>query len=122
MLGHKILKKRIEINKEIKFIKKFPPPIYVRGIERLFENVGFHRRFIKDFFNISLPKYKLLENEMKDVVVGSYLKAFVCLKKKLTLAPIIVSPDWSILFEVICDNIGVAVGEILGQKHEKILL
>lgn len=47
-----------------------------------------------------------------------YLKAFQCLKYKLVPAPIIIAPDWSKSFKVMCDTSGVALGDIIGQKKE----
>lgn len=35
-------------------------------------------------------------------------------------APIIVSPDWTKLFKIMCDDSGVSLGSILGQKKEKL--
>ncbi|GJW23607.1 reverse transcriptase domain-containing protein [Tanacetum coccineum] len=43
-------------------------------------------------------------------------KAFNILKEKLTTAPIIISPDWNVPFELICDASDFAVGAILGQQ------
>ena len=43
-----------------------------------------------------------------------YLNAFLELKKKLSLAPVIVAPDWSSPFELICDTSDVVVGAVLG--------
>ena len=36
-------------------------------------------------------------------------------------APIIISPDWSKPFEVMCDASGVVLGVVLGQIRDKIL-
>ncbi|GKB59687.1 hypothetical protein Tco_0915873 [Tanacetum coccineum] len=55
----------------------------------------------RQFSKISRPMTKLLE---KDAVFDFYkecFKAFEFLKEKLTNAPIMVSPDWSCLFELI---------------------
>lgn len=39
----------------------------------------------------------------------------------LVSTPIIVSPDWSLLFEIMSDTSGVALGAVLGHRREKIL-
>ncbi|PHT24517.1 hypothetical protein CQW23_35765 [Capsicum baccatum] len=75
---------------------------------------GFYRRFIKDFSKIASPLCKLLEKDEKFDFNKDCLKAFECLKGKLIEAPIMVAPDWSLPFEVMCDASGVAVGAVLG--------
>ena len=42
------------------------------------------------------------------------------LKDKLVSAPIVVAPDWSYPFELMCDASDYAIGAVLGQKREKI--
>ena len=42
------------------------------------------------------------------------------LKDKLVSAPIVVAPDWSFPFELMCDARDFAIGAVLGQKREKI--
>ena len=50
------------------------------------------------------------------------MKAFETLKKKLTATPIIVAPNWELLFELMCDTSDYAIGTILGQKNNKVFL
>ena len=64
---------------------------------------------------------KLLEKDCKFYFDESCLKAFDELKEKLVSAPIIISPDWNIPFEVMCDASWIALGVILGQRRNKIL-
>ena len=52
----------------------------------------------------------------------SCLKAFGELKEKLVSAPIIISPDWSKPFEVMCDASGVALGVVLVKEGTKSLI
>ena len=42
------------------------------------------------------------------------------LKDKLVSAPIVVAPDWSFMFELMCDASDFTIGAVLGQKREKI--
>ena len=46
-------------------------------------------------------------------------RAFNHLKKMLTSALIIVSPDWSPPFELMCDASDYALGAVLGQRKDK---
>lgn len=48
------------------------------------------------------------------------LEAFNKLKDKLIFAPIIISPDWSLLFEIMCDASDFIIGEFLGQHINKV--
>nr|GEX81943.1 reverse transcriptase domain-containing protein [Tanacetum cinerariifolium] len=62
VLGHKISKKRIEVDKaKIEVISKLPHPTTVKGIRSFLRHAGFYRRFIKDFSKISRPMTHLLE-------------------------------------------------------------
>ncbi|XP_047249954.1 uncharacterized protein LOC124885745 [Capsicum annuum] len=81
---------------------------------------GFYRRLIKDFSKIASPLCKLLENEVKFNFDEACEKAFKSLKEKLLTAPIIVSFNWSLPFEIKCNTSGLALGDVLGQQKEKI--
>ena len=48
------------------------------------------------------------------------LQAFELLKEKLITSPIIVTPNWSLPFKVICDASDYALGVVLGQRQNKI--
>lgn len=58
---------------------------------------------------------------MKFVFDETCLKEFKCLKEKLISSPIILSSDWALPFEVMCDTRSVELGAVLGQRGEKIL-
>ena len=64
---------------------------------------------------------KLLEKDCKFYFDESCLKSFGELKEKLVSAPIIISPNWNSPFEVMCDDSGVALGVVLGQRKNKVL-
>ncbi|XP_059310171.1 uncharacterized mitochondrial protein AtMg00860-like [Lycium ferocissimum] len=121
VLGHKISSKGIEVDKaKIEAIEKLPPPVSVRGVRSFLGYTGFYRRFIKDFSKVANPMCKLLEKNMKFVFNEACLTAFDELKRRLVLAPIIIAPDWSLPFILMCDASDFAVGAVLGQKRDKI--
>ena len=49
-------------------------------------------------------------------------QAFCTLKEKLISAPIVVTLDWELPFELMCDASDYVVGVVLGQKNEKVFL
>ncbi|GKD67856.1 reverse transcriptase domain-containing protein, partial [Tanacetum coccineum] len=90
VLGHKISKKGIEVNKaKIDVIAKLPHPTTVKGI----------RSFLGH--------------------AEECIQAFQTLKKKLTESPILIDPDWDHPFELMCDASDYAIGSVLGQRIEK---
>ncbi|GJT09470.1 reverse transcriptase domain-containing protein [Tanacetum coccineum] len=84
VLGHKISKKGIEVDKaKIDVIAKLPHPTTVKGI----------RRFLGH----------LLEKNTPFIFSEECIQAFQTLKKKLTEAPILIAPNWDQPFELMCD-------------------
>ncbi|CAN6576219.1 unnamed protein product [Malus baccata var. baccata] len=62
---------------------------------------------------------KIIEKDMPFKFDEECESAFTQLKEKLTSAPIIVPPDWSLPFELMCDASDYALGAILGQRKDK---
>ncbi|KAE8661092.1 DNA-directed RNA polymerase V subunit 5C-like [Hibiscus syriacus] len=121
VLGHKISHKGIESDKaKIEVIEKLPPPTSVKGIRSFLGHAGFYRRFIKDFSKISKPLCTLLQQNQPFVFEELCLGAFTELKRQLISAPIVVPPDWTSPFELMCDASDYAVGAVLGQRRGKI--
>ncbi|GJT40158.1 reverse transcriptase domain-containing protein [Tanacetum coccineum] len=120
VLGHKISKKGIEVDKaKIDVIAKLPHPTTVKGIRSFLGHAGFYSRFIKDFSKISLPMTHLLEKNTPFVFSEECIQAFQTLKKKLTEAPILIAPNWDQPFELMCNASDYAIGAVLGQRIEK---
>ncbi|GJW35335.1 reverse transcriptase domain-containing protein [Tanacetum coccineum] len=117
VLGHKISGAGIEVDRaKIDVIAKLPYPTNVKGVRSFLGHAGFYRRFIKDFSMISKPMTQLLMKDAKFDFSDDCKKAFNILKEKLTTAPIIISPDWNVPFELMCDASDFAVGAVLGQR------
>nr|GFA19430.1 reverse transcriptase domain-containing protein [Tanacetum cinerariifolium] len=47
------------------------------------------------------------------------VEAFQTLKRKLTEAPILISLDWDMPFELMCDASDFAIGAVLGKRQDK---
>nr|GEW72983.1 reverse transcriptase domain-containing protein [Tanacetum cinerariifolium] len=120
VLGHKISKEGIEIDKaKVDVITKLPHPITVKGIRSFLGHAGFYRRFIKDFSKIARPMTHLLKKDTPFIFSKECVEAFQTLKRKLTEAPILIAPNWDMPFELMCDASGFAIGAVIGQHQDK---
>ncbi|GJR90548.1 reverse transcriptase domain-containing protein [Tanacetum coccineum] len=119
VLGHKMSGTGREVDKaKINVISKLPSPTNVKGIRSFLGHAGFYRHFIKDFSKIARPLTKLLEKDTPFKFNEECHKAFNSLKK-LTCTPVIVSPNWNLPFELMCNASDFAVGTVLGKKDGK---
>ncbi|CAN6544176.1 unnamed protein product [Malus baccata var. baccata] len=120
VLGHIVSERGIEVDKsKIDLVRYLPSPTSVREVRSFLGHAGFYKRFIKDFSKISNPLCRLLQKDVAFDFNEECEKAFNHLKEMLTSAPIIVPPDWSLPFELMCDASDYALGAILGQRKEK---
>ncbi|CAN6580908.1 unnamed protein product [Malus baccata var. baccata] len=120
VLGHIVSERGIEVDKsKIDLVLYLPSPTSVREVRSFLGHAGFYRRFIKDFSKISNPLCRLLQKDVAFDFNEECEKAFNHLKEMLTSAPIIVPPDWSLPFELMCDASDYALGAVLGQRKEK---
>ncbi|GKD76371.1 reverse transcriptase domain-containing protein [Tanacetum coccineum] len=120
VFSHKVSGSRIEVDKaKIKAISKLPYPTNVKAIRSFLGHAGFYRRFIKDFSQIARPMTQLLVKDAPFNFLEECIQAFDKLKHELTQAPIMIKPDWSLLFEVMCVASDYVVGAVLGQRIDK---
>ena len=119
VLGHIILEKAIEVDKEkVDLISKLPSPMNVKTVRQFLGHAGFYRRFIQDFLEIVKPLYKLIEKDAKFEWDAECQQRFEELKAYLTTAPIVRAPNWKLPFEVMWDASDLAVGAVFGQRAE----
>ncbi|GJY48399.1 reverse transcriptase domain-containing protein [Tanacetum coccineum] len=107
VLGHKISKKGIEVDKaKIDVIAKLPHPTTVKGIRVFFPRIMpvFTGASYQDFF---LKKYPtndhLLEKNTPIIFSDDCIRAFQTLKDRLTEAPILIAPKLGPSIELMCD-------------------
>nr|GEU64941.1 hypothetical protein [Tanacetum cinerariifolium] len=112
VLGHKISKQGIDVDKEkVDVITKLPHPTTFKGIRSFFGHAGFYRRFIKDFSKIARPMTRLLEKDTPFIFSQECVDAFQTLKRKLTEAPILIALNWDMPFELMCDASDFAISQ-----------
>nr|GEW80399.1 reverse transcriptase domain-containing protein [Tanacetum cinerariifolium] len=117
VLGHKISKNEIEVDKaKVDVIAKLPHPTTVKGIRSFLGHAGFYRRFIEDFLKIARPMTRLLDKDTTFFFSKECVEAFQILKRKLIEALILIAPDWDLPFELMCDASDFAIGAVQGQR------
>nr|GFA44817.1 reverse transcriptase domain-containing protein [Tanacetum cinerariifolium] len=120
VLGHKIYGAGIKVDRaKIDVIAKLSYPTNVKGFRSFLGHAGFYRRFIKYFSMISKPMTQLLMKDVKFDFSDDCKNAFNIFKEKLTTAPIIISSDWNMPFELMCDASDFAIGAVLGQRIDE---
>nr|GEZ83958.1 reverse transcriptase domain-containing protein [Tanacetum cinerariifolium] len=98
VLGHKISKKGIEVDMvKVNVITKLPHPKTVKA----------------------KPMTRLLEKDTLFIFSQECVEAFQTPKRKLTEAPIMIAPDWDMLFELMCDASNFTIGAVLRQRQDK---
>nr|KYP53119.1 Retrovirus-related Pol polyprotein from transposon 17.6 [Cajanus cajan] len=85
ILGHKVLKKGIEVDPtKVEIISKLPPPTNVKGIRSFLGHVGFFRWFIKAISKMAKPLNNLLLKDTKFKFDDDFFSSFSLLKQKLS--------------------------------------
>ena len=120
VLGQRISERGIEVDRaKVETIAKILPPSSVKGIRSFLGHAGFYIRYIKDFSKIAKPLFNLLVQGGPFDFDDQCLQAFLFLKQKLVSPPIIVTLDWNLLFELMCDASEYKIKAVLGQKRDK---
>jgi hypothetical protein len=90
VLGHKISKKGIEVDKaKIEVIEQLPPPTNMKGIRNFLGHEGFYRRFIQNFSQIARPLMHLLAKDAPFIFMEECLQSFHTFMEALVSAPVI---------------------------------
>ncbi|CAN6573110.1 unnamed protein product [Malus baccata var. baccata] len=83
------------------------------------ENELVPTRIQTDFSKVSQPLCRLLKKDVAFDFNKECTASFKQLKELLTTAPIIVPPNWSLPFKLMCDASDYALGVVLGQRKDK---
>ena len=75
-------------------------------------------KFVRDFSLIASPLHKLSQKDVRFKWTQACQEAFTALKSKLTSAPVLAYPDFSLEFIVDADASGEGSGAVLSQVVE----
>lgn len=115
-LGHIITTDGVKPNPDkIKAIQNFPIPKTEKQIKSFLGLLGYYRKFIKDFANITKPLTACLRKNEKIILDEKYIKCFEYCKTLLIEDPILQYPDFSKQFILTTDASNVALGAVLSQ-------
>ena len=77
--------------------------------------MGYYRKFLEGFSLIARPMTQLLKKGWKLEWIPACEASFQELKKRLTTAPVLATPDISKAFVIYCDASGTGLGGVLMQ-------
>ena len=123
-LGHIITQDGIKPDPTlIKAVSDFPQPKTIKDVQSFLGLSGYYRRFIKDYAKIAEPLNKQLR-QLKDKNyhlnwTSECTNALETLKKKLTNAPIMSTPNFKEPFILELDACEYGLGAVLAQEYDK---
>jgi hypothetical protein len=103
-LGHVISARGILVDpSKVKDMLNWMPPTNALEIRSFLGLASYYRQFIKDFSKIAKPKTRLLENNKDFDWTEECRVSFEELKKRLTLALVLILLDITKKFDIYCD-------------------
>jgi hypothetical protein len=101
-------------------VHNWPVPRSVTHVRSFLGLTNYFRRFIQGYAKMARPLHDLTKKDVPFQWTDACQHAFDSLKAALTQTPVLVAPDFSKPFEVICDASGHAVGAVLLQEGRPI--
>jgi hypothetical protein len=118
-LGHIISAGGISVDpSKVRDVLNWIPPTTASEIQSFLGLVGYYRRFIKDFSKIAKPMTELLEKNKAFEWTKECQTSFEELRKRLTLAPVLILPDLTKMFDIYCDALRQGLGCVLMQQGQ----
>jgi hypothetical protein len=100
---------------KIAVIVNLPPLKSVRQLRETLGHIGYYRKFIKGYAQITASMQKMLKKDSKFQWIEDCRWGLDTLKEKMVIAMILVFPDWEKTFHVHVDASSIALGAILAH-------
>ena len=115
VLGHQISSSGKKVDPaKIQIIVNLSEPITQTDVRIFLGYAGYYHRFIANFSKIALPLFKLLSKDVNFNWDTDCQSPFQILKEKLSTAPILRGPNWTLPFHISTDVSDTAIGASLG--------
>jgi hypothetical protein len=113
VLGHHISSEGIKFDPaKIEVIVRLPPPKTQKEVRSFLGHARYYRRFIENFTKFVAPMFVLLIKDVGFVWTEKCQTTFQTLKAKLSVAPILRGPNWTLPFHVSTDASDTAIGGV----------
>jgi len=115
-LGHVVTDKGISVDPaKIRKIQEWPIPQSTSQVRSFLGLAGFYQKFVEGFSRIAAPLYDVTGSQAKFEWGEPQQKAFDELKRALTSAPVLRSPDPDLPYLLHTDASDAAIGAVLSQ-------
>lgn len=115
-LGHVISKEGVAVDpSKIAAIIDWAVPTTLAGLRGFLGLTGYYRRFVCNYASIAGPLTELLKKNNFHWDENAH-KAFDELKRAMTSLPVLVLPNFDLIFDVTTDASSFAIGAILSQN------
>src|SRR6185503_18641217 len=113
-LGHIVSKEGIQVDpKKTKTIDEWKPLKDVHDVRSFLGLTNYYKKFIADYAKLTEPLTQLLRKDAEFQWTKERNDAFEVLKKKLTSAPVLRTPDFNLEFILTTDASDLAIGQVL---------
>src|SRR6266571_8451760 len=98
-------------------VTEWPAPTNKKEVQSFLSFTNFYQRFIKGFSEHACPLFDLTRNDSRWRWEAAEHSAFENLKRSVTAAPVLISPDASRPFRIEADSSDFATGAVLSQVY-----
>ena len=114
LLGHVVGKQGLKVDPmKIATIENLEAPKNVKQLHAMLGHIGYYRKFIKSYAQITALMEKLLKKDVTFFRDEECQQSLDVLKDKMVTAPILVFLDWKKEFHVHVDASCIALGVVL---------